>query len=79
MGAYVLGKEGFNASLSADMERGQYQNQIKDLLQAVETLLKSNKAMGEKVTQLEKVTEAYDDLKAKYEKLEGELAMRKRG
>ena len=32
------------------MEREQYQNQIKDLLQAVETLLKSNKAMGERVT-----------------------------
>ena len=62
----------------SDMEREQYQNQIKDLLQAVETLLKSNKAMGERVTQLEKVAEAYDDLKAKYEKLEGELAMRKR-
>lgn len=61
-----------------NMEREQYQNQIKDLLQAVETLLKSNKAMGERVTQLEKVAEAYDDLKAKYAKLEGELAMRKR-
>ena len=58
------------------MEREQYQNQIKDLLQAVETLLKSNKAMGEK---LDKPTAAYDDLEAKYEKLEGELAMRKRG
>ena len=56
----------------SDMEREQYQNQIKDLLQAVETLLKSNKAMGERVTQLEKVAEAYDDLKAKYAKLEGE-------
>ena len=61
------------------MEREQYQNKIKDLLQAVETLLKSNKAMGERMTQLEKVAEAYDDLKAKYEKLEGELAMRKSG
>ena len=60
----------------SDMEREQYQNQIKDLLQAVETLLKSNNAMGEK---LEKTTAAYEDLKAKYEKLEGELAMRKRG
>ena len=58
-----------------DMEREQYQSQIKDLLQAVETLLKSNKAMGEK---LDKTTAAYEDLKAKYEKLEGELAMRKR-
>lgn len=62
----------------SDMEREQYQNQIKDLLQAVETLLKSNKAMGERMTQLEKVAEAYDDLKVKYAKLEGELAMRKR-
>ena len=59
-----------------DMEREQYQNQIKDLLQAVETLLKSNKAMGEK---LDKTTAAYEDLKAQYAKLEGELAMRKRG
>ena len=63
----------------SDMEREQYQNQIKDLLQALETVLKSNKAMGERVTQLEKVAEAYEDLKAKYEKLESELAMRKRG
>ena len=60
----------------SDMEREQYQNQIKDLLQAVETLLKSNNTMGE---ELRKVSAAYDDLKAKYDKLEGELAMRKRG
>ena len=45
----------------------------------METLLNSNKAMGERVAQLEKVAEAYDDLKARYDKLEGELAMRKRG
>ena len=32
--------------------------------------------MGEK---LEKTVSAYEDLKAKYDKLEGELAMRKRG
>ena len=49
-----------------------------DLLQAVETLLMSNNAMGERVAQLEKIVEDYEDLKAKYEKLEGELAMRKR-
>jgi len=58
------------------MEREQYQNQISDLLQAVETLLKSNDTMGE---ELRRVTVAYEVLKAKYEKLEGELAMRKRG
>ena len=61
------------------MEREEYQNQINDLLQAVETLLNSNKVMGERVAHLERVAEAYEDLKAKYEKLEGELAMRKRG
>ena len=61
------------------MEREQYQNQIKDLLQAVETLLKSNNALDERVAQLEKVAEAHEDLKARYAKLEGELAMRKRG
>lgn len=55
------------------MEREQYQNQIKDLLQAVETLLKSNKAMGERVTQLEKIVEDYEDLKAENAKLKGEL------
>ena len=63
----------------SDMEREQYQKQVRDLLQAVETLLKSNNAMGERVAQLEKLAEAYDDLKAENEKLKGELAMRKRG
>ena len=58
------------------MEREQYQKQINDLLQAVETLLKSNNTMG---GELRRTTVAYEDLKAKYEKLEGELAMRKRG
>jgi len=61
------------------MEREEYQKQINDLLQAVETLLKSNKVMGERVAHLERVADAYEDLKKKYAKLEGELAMRKRG
>ena len=60
------------------MEREQYQNQIKELLQAVQTLLDVNKTMEERVDLLEKKAAAYDDLKAKYDKLEGELAMRKR-
>ena len=63
----------------SDMEREQYQKQINDLLQAVETLLNSNKVMGERVAHLERVADAYEDLKARYDKLEGELAMRKRG
>ena len=62
----------------SDMEREEYQNRIKDLLNAVDTLLKANKALGERVSQLEKMAEAYEDLKAKNAKLEGELAMRKR-
>jgi len=37
------------------MEREQYQNQIRNLLQAVETLLESNTAMGERIAQLEKI------------------------
>ena len=61
------------------MEREEYQKQINDLLQAVETLLKSNKVMGERVAHLERVADAYENLKEKYAKLEGELAMRKRG
>ena len=61
-----------------DMEREQYQNQIKDLLQAVETLLKSNNEMGEKLQKLEKIADAYEALKVRYDKLDGELAMRKR-
>ena len=63
----------------SDMEREEYQKQINDLLQAVETLLKSNNALGERVALLEKVAEAYEDLKAENAKLKGELAMCKRG
>ena len=51
----------------SDMEREQYQNQIKDLLLAVETLLKSNNAMGEK---LEKIARDYDTLKAAIKRME---------
>ena len=60
----------------SDMEREDYQKRIDDLLNAVTTLLDANNAMGEK---LEKTVSAYEDLKARYAKLEGELAMRKRG
>ena len=54
------------------MEREQYQKQIKDLLQAVETLLKSNNAMGERVAQLEKIAEDYEDLKAASKRMESQ-------
>ena len=61
------------------MEREDYQKRINDLIGAVSTLLDANKAMGERVAQLEEKAAAYDDLKAMYEKVVGELAMRKRG
>ena len=62
-----------------ESQREQYQNQIKDLLQAVETLLESNRAMGERMAQLEKIAQDHEGLKAENAKLKGELAMRKRG
>ena len=51
------------------MERDEYQKQINDLLQAVETLLKSNKVMGERVAHLERVADAYEDLKMMHTKI----------
>ena len=63
----------------SDMEREDYQKRIDDLLNAVTTLLNANNAMGEKLQKLEKIADAYDELKAENEKLKGELAMRKRG
>lgn len=60
------------------MEREGYHKRINELLNAVSTLLDANKAMGERVAELEKTADAYEALKARCEKLEGELAMRKR-
>ena len=45
------------------MEREQYQKQIKDLLQAVETLLKSNNAMGEEMLGLARLFAAHSRLR----------------
>ena len=56
------------------MEREDYQKRINDLLNAVTTLLDANNAMGEKLQRLEKIADAYEDLKVRYDKLEGELA-----
>lgn len=79
MSLSILAEKASEGGQLSDMERGEYQKQINDLLQAVETLLKSNNALGERVALLEKVAEAYEDLKAENAKLKGELAMRKRG
>ena len=72
----ALSKQGGQLS---DMERGDYQRRIEELLNAVSTLLDANNAMGEKLQKLEGIADAYEDLKVRYDKLEGELAMRKRG
>ena len=63
----------------SDMERKDYQDRINALLDAVQTLLDSNKAMGERMSHLEKIAMENEDLKAENAKLKGELAMRKRG
>ena len=62
----------------SDMEREDYQKRINDLIGAVSTLLDVNKAMGERMAQLEKKAAAYDDLKVMYEKVVGELGKHKR-
>jgi len=61
-----------------DMEREGYQKRINDLLDGLESLLNANVKMGERIEKLEEKVKDYDDLKDKYEKLKGELAMRKR-
>ena len=62
----------------SDMEREGYQKRINELLDGLESLLNANVKMGERIEKLEEKVKDYDDLKDKYEKLKGELAMRKR-
>ena len=62
----------------SDMEREGYQKRINDLLDGLESLLNANVKMGERIEKLEEKVKDYDDLKDKYEKLKGELSMRKR-
>ena len=62
-----------------DMERDGYQKRINDLLDGLESLLNANVKMGERIENLEKIAKDYEDLKVKYDKLEGQLAMHKRG
>lgn len=58
-----------------DMERKQYQDQIKELIQTVKTLLNANVTLGEK----QKVAEAKaQKLQAQVDKLNGELQARRR-
>lgn len=62
-----------------DMERDGYQKRINDLLDGLESLLNANVKMGERIENLEKIAKDYEDLKVKYDKLEGQLAMHKCG
>lgn len=62
----------------SDMEREGYQKRINDLLDGLESLLNANVKMGERIEKLEEKVKDYDDLKDEYEKLKGELAMRRR-
>lgn len=59
----------------SDMEREDYQKRINDLLDAVSTLLDANKAMGERMAQLEKKAAAYDDLKAAIKRMESQTGL----
>ena len=63
----------------SDMEREGYIKRINELLDSVQTLLDANVAMGKRIETLEQMSKEYEALKANYEKLKGELAMRKRG
>ena len=55
----------------SDMDREGYQKRIDDLLNAVSSLLDANNAMGEKIQKLEKIADENEDLKVRYDKLEG--------
>lgn len=69
----------------SDMERKQYQDQIRELVQTVQTLLQANIALGEKQKDSEekarKDKEASEqriaELQAKLDKLEGEVKVRR--
>lgn len=57
------------------MEREQYQNRIRELIGAVQTLLDSNKSLGEKLDQANSQIEV---LQQKINKLEGQKASHNR-
>ena len=65
-----------------DMERKQYQDQIKELIQTVKTLLDANVSLGEKQKEAEAKVQKSDariaELQAQVDKLNGELQARRR-
>ena len=69
MSLSILAEKASEGGQLSDMGREEYQKQINDLLQAVETLLNSNKVMGERVAHLERVADAYEDLKMMHTKI----------
>ena len=64
------------------MERNEYQDKIRELLQTVTTLLDQNKAMGERLekaaTTISKANDEIESLKTELARLKGENAMRRR-
>lgn len=70
------------ATQMSDMERKEYQDKIRELLQAVTTLLDQNKAMGERLEKadatISKANDEIEYLKSELARLKGENAMRRR-
>ena len=69
--------EMLSRSSMTDMERKQYQDQIKELIQTVKTLLNANVTLGEKQKEAEakaqKAEARIAELQAQVDKLNGEL------
>ena len=73
-----VGKSSASDGLS-DMERKQYLDQIKDLVQTVQTLLDANIALGNKQKELQaEADRKIAGLQAQVDKLTGELQARRR-
>lgn len=73
-----VGKSSASDGLS-DMERKQYLDQIKELVQTVQTLLDANIALGNKQKELQAESDRkIADLQEQVDKLTGELQARRR-
>ena len=77
---YLLEVDNSSASNGlSDMERKQYLDQIKDLVQTVQTLLDANIALGNKQKELQaEADRKIAGLQAQVDKLTGELQARRR-
>ena len=72
----------FSDNGMTDMERKQYQDQIKELIQTVKTLLDANDTLDEKQKEAKAKAQKTDarnaELQAQLDKLNGELQARRR-